>query len=125
MEQQYESKIIDDHIAYWKFKIDATPTTFAEAFDEFNTMVRSPKISKLMVNVEMKNAWGRDIQEIWLKAGEIADTSGITKWTVVSQEKSKQLTIRHLVKGGGAKRQYSYYITDNESSGFDWLNGTD
>ncbi|MEM9327117.1 MAG: hypothetical protein AAGA85_15725 [Bacteroidota bacterium] len=121
-EIQYESKVIDQRIAYWKFKEEATGQTFASAFNEFLGMVGQPAITNLLVNVEMKNAWNRSIQDIWLKTGEVADHHGITKWAVVTSETGKELTIRYLIKGGaGGKRRYAQMVTDDEAEAIDWL----
>ena len=111
----YESRIIDNKIAYWKFKESSTPETFQKAFEEFNEMVHSPQVTRLVVCVEMKNAWGMDIQDIWLKTGEIADMAGIKKWGIISPSLIKKYVIRFLVKGGkDGTRKYQYLISDNE-----------
>ena len=121
-DNQYESKVIDQQIAYWKFKENASSETFTQAFNEFVNMVQQPSITNLLVNVEMKDAWNRSIQDIWLKTGEIADQHGIMKWAVVTPETGKELTIRHLIRGGGrGERQYAQMVTTDESEAIGWL----
>jgi len=118
---EYESRIIDTKVAYWKFKEKATPQTFQEAFAEFNKMVHRPEVTSLVVCVEMENAWGREIQDIWLKTGEVADLAGITKWGIISPTLYKKYVIRFLVKGGKeGNRRYQYLISDNEEKVITW-----
>lgn len=118
----YESRIIEGQIAYWKFKSAASVQTFMDAFMEFQEMIAKPSINSLLVNVEMENAWGKEIQEIWLKTGDVLEEQNILKWAVVSSETSKELTIKYLVKGGKeGKRKYDSFVTPNEDKAIGWL----
>ncbi len=120
--QHYESKVIQDKIAYWKFLKDATAETFMNAFVEFNSMITNPNINFLLVNVEMENAWGKEIQDLWIKTGNVLDQNSVAKWAVVTQEFSKELTIKHLIKGGGtATRSYDHLVAKTEEEAINWL----
>ncbi|MEP1096734.1 MAG: hypothetical protein ABJG78_16575 [Cyclobacteriaceae bacterium] len=120
----YESKIVKNQIAYWKFLKGSTPETFMDAFEEFNTMITNPKISSLLVNVEMDNAWGREIQDIWIKTGDVLDQTNIKKWAVVTKEVAKELTIKHLIKGAGkVTRSYDHFVGKSENEAIKWLMG--
>lgn len=118
----YESKIVKNHIAYWKFLPGSTPETFIDAFKEFHVMITNPNISSLLVNVQMDNAWGQEIQDIWIKTGDALDQTSIKKWAVVTQEVAKELTIKHLIKGAGkVKRNYGHFVGKSESEALRWL----
>ncbi|OLS23607.1 MAG: hypothetical protein HeimC3_08600 [Candidatus Heimdallarchaeota archaeon LC_3] len=122
--KSYESEIISNgskSIAYWKFKENSTPQTFQDAFVEFNESVHKPEVSRLVVNVEMKNAWNQEVQSLWLKTGELADEAGIEKWGIVTPNATKKLTIQYLIKGGrNGSRKYSHLISTSESEVIDW-----
>jgi len=118
----YESKIVKNQIAYWKFLKGSTLETFMDAFEQFHKMINDPNISLLLVNVEMDNAWGREIQEIWIKTGDVLDQTNIRKWAVVTKEVAKELTIKHLIKGAGkVTRNYDHFVGKSESEAIRWL----
>ncbi len=119
--KSYESKVINNSIAYWKFLKDASVETFMSAFTEFSVMITNPRITSLLVNVEMENAWGKDIQEIWIRTGDILDQSWVSKWAVVTKESSKELTIKYLIRGGGTKRKYDHFVSKTEEEAINWL----
>jgi len=120
--KNYESKIIGGKVAYWKFKENAVEKSFLQAFDEFQTMVEKNSITRLVVAVEMHDPWGKQIQDIWIKTGEIADKAGIKKWGIyVPEENFKKPTIRFLVNGGGrGTRSYEHFISSDERDVINW-----
>ncbi len=124
MNKQYESKIIDGKIAYWRFFKHATVDAFAEAFEEFKEMVQGPRITSLLVAAEMHTAVDNSIQHFWLETSEMASQNGITKWGIVIPKEliMKKLAIQGLVrKGKSGQVAYDYLISDNEQEVLAWL----
>jgi hypothetical protein len=124
MNAQYESKIIGDHIAYWKFFKHATVEAFADAFEEFKEMVQRPQVTSLLVVAEMHTAVDNSIQHFWLETSEMASQYGITKWGIVIPTELilKKLAIQGLVrKGRSGHVAYDYLISDNEQEVLVWL----
>jgi methyl-accepting chemotaxis protein len=120
-ERQHESAVINGNIAYWKFLPGATAQSFMDAFDEFNELVHRPEITRLVVAVEMKNPWEQSIQHLWIKTGEIADQVGIKKWGVVPPDMNKEMTVKHLIRGGkDGHRSYETYVSSSEDEVIEW-----
>jgi len=121
-EAHHQSRVLDGHIACWEFFETADADSFKAAFDEFYELIHRDHIDALVVDVKMKDAWGKDIQELWLKTGELADEAGIKRWGVVTPNLSKKITIRHLVKGGKeGNRSYAYLISDSLDEILTWI----
>ena len=118
----YDSRIVGEKVAYWKFKKGATAHSFMHAFEEFKRSVTKPNITSLVVSVEMDDPWGETIQDLWIKTGEIADYSGIRKWGIyVPETNFKKATIRFLVTGAGkGTRRYQHFISSNEREVVTW-----
>ena len=72
-----ESKIFEGNIASFRFNPGATAETFDEILPDFQSKVTSPKVDRMIVDVQMTDAWGRSIQEIWLRTGEVAEAADI------------------------------------------------
>jgi hypothetical protein len=122
MSQFAESKIIDGKIAYFRFNKGAGPETFAEIFPDFQAKVNSPAVDRMIVDVQMGDAWGKDIQDTWLQTGKVADAAGITRWGVVTAEPSKRMTIEFLVKGGKERdRTYDAFVSDSLDDVLAWI----
>jgi len=120
--ETYESRIIGGKVAYWKFKSNANEKSFASAFEEFKKMVNKSRIKSLVVAVEMDDPWGKKIQDLWIKTGEIANDAGIEKWGVyVPENNFKKPTIRYLMNGGSTgNREYEKFISSNEQEVISW-----
>lgn len=117
-----DSKIIDGNIAYFLFKKGAGPQDFQEIFPDFQAKVQDPKVDRMIVDVQMDDAWGKDIQQVWLQTGDVADQAGIKRWGVVTVEPSKKMTINHLIKGGRDRtRSYEGYVSDNLDDVLNWI----
>lgn len=122
MSELAESKTIDDNVAYFRFNSGATAETFQEIFPEFKAKVSDPKIDKMIVDVQMDDAWGKDIQSVWLQTGEVADQAGIKRWGVVTVEPSKKMTIQYLIKGGKERnRSYDTFVSDSLDEVRNWI----
>ena len=123
MTKTYESQVIDDRITYWKFSASATAESFMSAFEEFNEVVHRPGITRLMVVMGMEEPAGRQILDLWLETGRIADGAGIEKWGVVvpAEQAIKRMAIEHMVRGGDQRdRRYQVFFADNESEVLQW-----
>ncbi len=122
MSEHAESKIIDGNIAYFLFKKEAGPDTFTEIFPDFQQKVADPKIDRMIVDVQMDNAWGKSIQELWLQTGKTANDAGIKRWGVVTAEPKKQMTIEFLIKGGKeGGRDYETYVAQSLDEVLEWI----
>ncbi len=117
-----ESKIMDGNIAYFRFNKGATAEDFQKIFPDFQAKVQDPKVDKMIVDVQMDDAWGRDIQDIWLQTGKAADDAGIKRWGVVTAEPSKEMTINYLIKGGKERnRSYSTHVSESLDNVLEWI----
>ncbi len=122
MDQFAEIKELDGGVAYFKFLQGATGQTFQNIFTEFQNLVSKPNVTKMIVDVEMKDAWGKDIQEVWLQTGSAADAAGIKRWGVVTAETSKTMTISFLIKGGKERnRSYETYVGSSLDDVVAWI----
>lgn len=117
-----ESKIIDGNIAYFRFNKGAGPEDFQKIFPDFQAKVQDPNVDKMIVDAQMDDAWGRDIQEIWLQTGAAADAAGIKRWGVVTKEPTKKMTIEFLIKGGKERnRRYETSVSDSLDTILEWI----
>lgn len=117
-----ESKIMDGSIAYFKFNKGAGAEDFQQLFPDFQAKVQDPKVDKMIVDVEMEDAWGKSIQDIWLQTGKVADDAGIKRWGVVTAESGKMMTINFLVKGGKERnRSYETYVSEDLDDVLKWI----
>ena len=120
----FESKIIDEKIAYWKFFEHAAIDSYSDAYTEFEEMVRRPEITKLMVVVDQSDAWDEAIHSLWIKTGEAAEENNISKWGIVTPSSFiREMTIKRLVGGGSFNkiRKYQYFVSQKEGEVLDWL----
>lgn len=121
-DKTYLSKTIDGNIAYWKFLKNATAESFKDAFEEFLALVSMKHINRLIVAVEMNDAWEPKIKDLWIKTGEVANQNGIKKWGVVTESHIKKLSVSFLMKGANqATRDYEHYVSDSEEDVLDWI----
>ena len=117
-----ESKIMDGNIAYFKFNKGAGPEDFQRIFPDFKAKVEDPKVDKMIVDVQMDDAWGKDVQETWLQTGATADQAGIKRWGVVTVEPSKKMTIQYLIKGGKERnRSYDTFVSQDLDEVLKWI----
>lgn len=117
-----ESKIMDGNIAYFRFNKGAGPQDFQEIFPDFQAKVNDPNVDRMIVDVQMDDAWGRDVQDIWLQTGEVAEKAGIHRWGVVTAEPSKKMTIQFLIKGGKERnRSYETNVSDSLDEILQWI----
>jgi uncharacterized protein YcnI len=124
MADMTESKIIDGNIAYFRFNKGATAEDFKTLFPDFQAKVQDPKVDKMIVDVQMDDAWGRSIQDIWLQTGQVADEAGIKRWAVVTAEPSKEMTINYLIKGGKERnRSYETHVSESLDKVLAWIRG--
>lgn len=121
MANQYESKILFGNTTYWKFYRDSTPQTFMNAFEEFKSTVELPHINRLIVDVEMGNAWDKATQDLWIQTGKLADASGIKKWGVRTIDILKRPTINYLIKGAGEPRNYECKVSQDLNEIYEWV----
>lgn len=122
MSDRMEHRTIDTDIAYFRFLKGAGATDFYTMFPEFQALVERPEIDKMVIDIQMNDAWGGEIQDIWLQTGEFAEGAGIKRWGVVTPESSKKMTIRHLIKGGRARnRAYETYVSDSLDEVLQWI----
>ena len=117
-----EKRLIDGDIAYFKFTKGAKPEDFRRVFPEFKAMVSDPRVSNMVVDVQMDDVWGKDIQDVWLRTGAEAQAAGIRRWAVVTGDSTKQMTIRHLIKGGRERdRTYESYVAADLDEALEWI----
>ena len=117
-----ESKIMDGNIAYFKFNKGAGADDFQQLFPDFQAKVQDPSVDKMIVDVQMEDAWGKSIQDIWLQTGKVADDAGINRWGVVTAEPGKTMTINFLIKGGKERdRSYETYVSEDLDDVLKWI----
>lgn len=122
MSQFAESKIIDGKIAYFRFNKGAGPETFQETFPDFQAKVNSPAVDRMIVDVQMDDAWDKSIQDTWLQTGKVAADAGITRWGVVTAEPAKRMTIEFLIKGGKERnRPYDTFVSEDLDEVLEWI----
>ena len=117
-----ESKIMDENIAYFKFNKGAGADDFQQLFPDFQAKVQDPSVDKMIVDVQMEDAWGKSIQDIWLQTGKVADDAGVKRWGVVTAESGKTMTINFLIKGGKERnRSYETYVSEDLDDVLKWI----
>ena len=109
----YRSRVIDGCISHWTFGPSSTPETFSAAFAEFVDTVARPEITDLIVEMNTSDPAGKDVLDLWLETGRLAELHGIRKWGVVFPEQPlvKRMAIMYQVKGGD-ERNRSYLCRD-------------
>lgn len=117
-----EQRLIDGDIAYFKFSKGAKPEDFLRVFPSFKAMVSDPRVSRMIVDVQMDDVWGKDIQDVWLRTGAEAQAAGIRRWAVVTGDSTKQMTIRHLIRGGRERnRSYESHVAADLEEALAWI----
>ena len=118
----HESRLVDGHIAYFKFLKGNAVSAYGAGLQEFIVMAQKPEVDALMVVVEDdETMFGEEMQKNWLDTGDFADANGINKWGIVVPSLAKEITIDYLVSGGDNKvRDYEHFIADNEEEILSW-----
>lgn len=119
---EYESKVLGSNTTYWRFLENATPQTFAAAFEQFVVAVNRPEIDRLMVVMEMRGAAGVEILDLWYQTGRVAQEAGIRRWGIVIDESEvvRRLAIAYQVKGRGEPRSYEHLISSSHEEVERW-----
>lgn len=115
-------KILDDHILYFRFLKGNDIENYQVGLQECKDNMALPNVDVLMVVVEDdETMFNKDMQEIWLMTGDLADANGLVKWGVVVPSLSKEITIQYLVQGGqDGDRNYEHFISTDEDEVMEW-----
>ena len=116
------TKIIDDHILYFRFLKGNKISSYETGLQECKANMEKPNIDIIVVVVEDdETMFNKEMQDIWLMTGDLADQNNLVKWGVVVPSLSKQITIEYLVQGGkDGDRDYEYLISTDEDDVIEW-----
>ena len=116
------TKIIDDHILYFKFLKGNAIANYMVGLEECKENMAKPNVDVIVVVVEDEETmFNKNMQDIWLMTGDLADQNGLIKWGVVVPSLSKQVTIEYLVQGGkDGDRDYEHLIAMDENEVLKW-----
>lgn len=118
----YEYKIIDKNIGYFKFYENAEQKDFEAAFENYIGVVTNVNVNKLIVAVEMKGAWNKVIVNVWEKTAELAEIHDIKKWGIVTPGSAlRKITLKRIVKSVNETPNYDYFLSDSEKEVLDWI----
>lgn len=115
-------KIIDDHILYFRFLKGNEISSYQAGLQECKENMEKPNIDVIMVVVEDdETMFNKNMQDIWIMTGDLADQNDLFKWGVVVPSLSKQVAIEYLVQGGkDGDRDYEYLISTDEEDVISW-----
>ena len=116
------TKIIDDHILYFKFLRGNEISNYMVGLQECKDNMAKPNVDIIVVVVEDEETmFNKSMQDIWLMTGDLADQNGLIKWGVVVPSLTKQVTIEYLVQGGkDGDRDYEHLISMDEDEVLKW-----
>ena len=122
-EKQFESRVIDRNIGYFRFYEGATQEDYQNAFEDYMKIVSDPKVTKLVVVNDKKGKWDQAIENIWIETGKMAERFGIKKWGVVTPDSAiREMTLKRVVKSGYTKNpNYDFFLSRNEFEVLDWI----
>ncbi|NJO03663.1 MAG: hypothetical protein HC880_20075 [Bacteroidia bacterium] len=116
------TKIIDNHILYFRFLKGNEISNYMVGLQECKENMAKPNVDVIVVVVEDEETmFNKQMQDIWLMTGDLADQNGLVKWGVVVPSLTKQVTIEYLVQGGkDGDRDYEYFISMDEEDVLKW-----
>ena len=116
------TKIIDGHILYFRFLKGNQLSSYQVGLQECKENMELPHVDTIMVVVEDdETMFNKEMQDIWLMTGDLADKNGLVKWGVVVPSLTKQVTIDYLVQGGkDGDRDYEHLISTDENDVLAW-----
>ncbi len=115
-------KIVDNHILYFRFLKGNELSSYEEGLQECKDNMGKSEVDVIMVVVEdIETMFAKEMQDIWLMTGDLADQNGLVKWGVVVPDMAKQVTIEYLVQGGkDGDRDYEHFISTDEDDVMNW-----
>ena len=115
-------KIVDDHILYFRFLKGNELQSYMVGLQECKENMEKPNIDTIVVVVEDdETMFNKDMQDIWIMTGDLADANNLVKWGVVVPSLAKQVVLEYLVQGGkDGDRDYEYLISTDEEDVISW-----
>ncbi|TRX57770.1 hypothetical protein FNH22_15290 [Fulvivirga sp. M361] len=116
------TKIVDDHILYFRFLKGNALENYQVGLQECKDNMALPNVDVIVVVVEDDNTmFNKEMQDIWIMTGDLADQNGLVKWGVVVPSLAKEITIQYLVQGGqDGDRNYEHFISTDEEEVIAW-----
>ena len=116
------TKIVDDHILYFGFLKGNALENYQVGLQECKENMALPNVDVIVVVVEDDNTmFNKEMQDIWIMTGDLADQNGLVKWGVVVPSLAKEITIQYLVQGGqDGDRNYEHFISTDEEEVIAW-----
>lgn len=124
MTKNFEYKIFDGNIGYFRFFDTATEEDYMNAFEDFMLMINDPFVDRFIVAVEVKSKWNNTIEGLWLKTAELAEQYNIKKWGIVTPDSAiRKLTLKRVVKKNKfeSNLNYEFHLASNENEVFEWI----
>jgi len=115
-------KIVDNHILYFRFLKGNELPSYMAGLQECKENMEKPNIDVIIVVVEDdETMFNKEMQDIWLMTGDLADKNDLIKWGVVVPSLAKQVVLEYLVQGGkNGDRDYEYLISTDEEDVMSW-----
>lgn len=119
--ENYEHKVIDSSIGYFRFFENATAEEFQAGLNDLMKIVAYPEIEYLVVVNDQKTTWNDEAEVVWRTTGELLNKNNIKKWGVVTPESSiRKMTLKRVISLGG-KRSYDILLSENEDEILNWV----
>ena len=124
MSKNYESKIINGNISFWKFNQHTKEVDYEDAFESYVKTISMPNVKKLITIIEQKGDWNNTIETVWVKTAELAEEQNIEKWGIVTPDSIIwEMTLKRISQHGSAtaKTNYEIKISKEEEEVLQWI----
>ncbi len=110
---------LENGVMVWEFLPGMELSAFEdEAYPIYEDLLTSHDVDGMVTVVEIEDAFGPDIFEIWEKSARRAETAGIKRWAVVA-DGIKAISLRGKVDTGGMET----HTTEDRKEAIDWAQG--
>ncbi len=122
--KNFEYKVINRKIGFFKFHKEATESDYQMAFSDFTTMVKIPAVDRFVVVVESEGAWNDMIEGLWLRTAELTEQYHIKKWGIVTPNSAiMKIALKRVVMQNNSYSNptYDFYLSESESVIIAWI----
>jgi hypothetical protein len=107
---------VDERVMIWEFRPGMELSAFREdAYPVFEDLLERHDVVGMVTVVELDDAFGSDVFEVWEKSAKRAEAAGIRRWGVVA-DGIKSLSLRGKVDTGGLDTM----TTEDRAEAVEW-----
>lgn len=122
--KEYDHKIIDSNICYFRFFTEATQDDYQSALEDCVRTLSMDSVTKLVVVNDVKGEWNTTIEDIWKETGRLSEAHGIKKWGVVVPDSAiRKMSLKRVVKAGGYDNNpaYDFFFSQDLEEVMQWI----